>query len=109
MTKSKIGFIYLLQCDDNTFKIGATKNKPEQRVKKLNTGNPNKIILIDYYECEQYFKVEKMLHKKYNQNKTEGENEWRVLSEEQVNTFKEDCQNLCDNLNYVFNNNEFLK
>jgi len=104
----KKGYIYLLWDGEDAYKIGATKNHPSERIKNLNSGNPNKIVLIDYFECEKYFKVEKMLHKKYSQNKTDGNNEWRYLSREQVYSFKSDCEILCDTLTYIYNNNEFL-
>lgn len=104
----KPGFIYLLHCSNNdTYKIGVSK-KPQERVKKLQTGNPNIITLVDSYKCEQYFKVEKTLHKKYNTNKTESENEWMYLTEEQVKNFKIDCEEICENMTYIFKNNPYL-
>ena len=104
-----LGYIYLLQSSDGLYKIGATKNNPQDRTKKLNTGNGNKIELIYYFQCEQYFKVEKSLHKKYKRQKTETNNEWFELTQEQVNSFLIDCKSLCDNLNFIYEQNYFLK
>jgi len=104
-----LGYIYLLKSSDGFFKIGATKNNPKDRIKKLNTGNPNKIELVHYFQCEKYFKVERFLHKKYKTQKTETNNEWFELTKEQENSFIEDCKNLCENLNYIYKENYFLK
>jgi hypothetical protein len=64
-----MGYVYLLiQLDYNnkeTFKIGFTKNNPEKRVKQLNTGNPNKIELLNYFESRYYINIENWLHKIY--------------------------------------------
>ena len=65
--------IYLI-CNETTgrFKIGFSKN-PSSRVKSLQTGNDNVIVL--YYErsCKHYSKVEANLKKDYAEFKTQGE------------------------------------
>ena len=104
------GVIYLLESNE-CYKIGVTKNQSQisKRIKQLNTGNSNKIILVNFFECEKYFKVEKALHRKYAFQKTETNNEWFNLTPEQVSSFTADCESFCDNLTFIFNNNIFLK
>lgn len=100
-------FIYLIRSSDNTYKIGVSKN-PQKRLKNLQTGNANKLELVDRFECEQSFKVEKALHRRYKIEKTESGNEWLHLKQEQVNNFISDCEIICENLSYVFKHNPFL-
>ena len=69
MLKDGYGYVYLLKEDgDNVmYKIGVTKSpKIEDRIKKLQTGNGNRIVLIDCFLTNKPFKLEKMLHTKYS-------------------------------------------
>ena len=49
-----MGYVYLiLEIDKNgeeTYKIGITKNDPIKRQKNLQTGNPNKIQVLNFYD-----------------------------------------------------------
>ena len=86
------GKVYLL-CDsgqDHLFKIGVTKNKIEDRIKKLQTGNGNEIFLVNYYETDYPFYIEHMLHQKHFPDKKL--NEWFELDFDSVRNFKEDCE-----------------
>ena len=107
-----MGYVYLLMAVDNegfeTFKIGITKNDPNIRVKQLQTGNPRTISLLKLYESENYLKVERWLHKKYS-DKTEAENEWRTLTNEQVMSFLNDCKKADETITYLKENNHFYK
>ncbi len=107
-----MGYVYLLlQIDfdgNESYKIGITKNDPNKRVKQLQTGNPNKISLHRKYESKNYLKVERWLHRKY-QDKTEAKNEWRTLTDEQVFSFLDDCQEADDNIQFLLNNNSFFE
>jgi hypothetical protein len=107
-----MGYVYLLlQLDfegNESYKIGITKNDPNKRVKQLQTGNPNKISLHRKYESKNYLKVERWLHRKY-QGKTEAKNEWRTLTDEQVFSFLNDCQEADDNIQFLLDNNSFFE
>jgi hypothetical protein len=107
-----MGYVYLLIQSDTegneSYKIGITKNNPELRVKQLATGNPNKISLHTKYESKNYLKVEKWLHRKY-QTKTEAKNEWRILTDEEVFSFINNCKEADDNIQFLLDNNEFFK
>lgn len=87
---SKKGFVYLI-CDSSTdlFKIGVTRGKLENRLKKLQTGNGTELHLVDFYETEYPFKIEKMLHNYFNSKKEL--NEWFNLTNEDINSFKTIC------------------
>ena len=103
-----MGYVYLLlQLDfegNESYKIGITKNDPNLRCKKLQTGNPNKISLHRKYESKNYLKVERWLHRKY-QTRTEAKNEWRTLTDEQVFSFIDDCKEADETINFLLENN----
>lgn len=103
-----MGYVYLLKSEE-FFKIGATKNNPQKRLKSLTTGNPNNIELIHYFKCEKYFKVEKALHRKYSHQRIDDSKEWFSLTQEQVDSFIQDCQSLCETLSFLYKENHFLK
>jgi len=55
------------------YKIGISKN-PEQRIKQLNTGNPEQLILIhSYLATEQKYQSEVLAHSLFNQDRLKGE------------------------------------
>jgi len=90
------GFIYLiLEVDANgneRHKIGFTKNDPEKRLKSLQTGNSNNLTLLKKFKSKNYQILEKWLHGKFFNQKTEAENEWFTLTNEQVMSFETICQ-----------------
>jgi hypothetical protein len=107
-----MGYVYLfLEIDSagqETYKIGITKNDPQKRIAQLQTGNPRKIELMKTYSSENYLKVEKWLHRKYSM-KTEAENEWRSLTNEEVFSFIEDCKEADKTISFLIENNPFYK
>jgi hypothetical protein len=85
------GKVYLLaNWDANKFKIGITRGKVEKRLKQLQTGNGEKIEILEVFETEHFLKVEKALHRTYDHKKTKGE--WFELTDEEILSFKTDCQ-----------------
>lgn len=104
-----MGYVYLLlQIESDgleSHKIGITKNDPKLRVKQLQTGNPNKISLLRCYESKNYLKVERWLHRKHSGSKSEAKNEWRILSDEHVFSFIDDCKEADDNINFLLKHN----
>lgn len=107
-----MGYVYLLLQIDfegtESYKIGVTRRDINIRISELQTGNPNKISLHRQYETPNYLKVEKWLHRKY-QIKTEAKNEWRTLTDEQVFSFLDDCQEADNNIKFLLDNNSFYK
>jgi hypothetical protein len=102
----KKGYVYLLLMVDEygneLHKIGISKNHPELRVKQLQTGNPNVISLLKYYESINYKKVEKLLHARFK--RTLAENEWFNLTNEQVLKFLDICKEVDETVNLLKDN-----
>ena len=64
MLECGYGWVYLLKedGDDSLCKIGVTKcDKVEDRIKKLQTGNGNKIRLVSSFLTSKPFKLEKIM------------------------------------------------
>jgi len=94
-----MGYVYLLMSTDSDglrelFKIGITKTSVEKRIKSLTTGNPNKITLINSYNSKNYKEIEKWLHSRYSLSKTQSENEWFFLSDDEVINFIDTCKKI---------------
>lgn len=106
-----MGYVYLLFCVNKDgsegYKIGVTKNDPIKRVKQLSTGNPSKIELLKHYKSENYFKVEKSIHRLYASQKTSSDNEWFILEDEHVLTFLDECKKVDDIIDFMLKNNHF--
>ena len=107
------GYIYLfVQIDEfgaETYKLGFTKNNPTFRLKQLSTGNPNEIRLLNFYESENYQKIEHWLHKKFHNTQTLSENEWFNLPQEFILNFKEECKKIDDVISLLKKENHFYK
>ena len=108
-----MGYVYLLLSVDingnEAYKIGITKNDPNKRLKQLSTGNSDKIQLLNYYQSENFKKVEKMMHIKYSAFKTEANNEWFSLQTEHVMSFLLDCKEAEQTIIFLLENNPFYK
>lgn len=92
-----MAFVYLLGDSgrENTYKIGVTRGKIEKRIKQLQTGNSNEIYLINSFETEYPFYLERILHTKYHIKQTK--NEWFVLTNEDIEEFIPYCQLIEEN------------
>lgn len=104
-----MAYVYLI-CDaskDKVYKIGVTKGKIENRIKKLQTGSSGEIFLCRYYETEYPFFIEKQLHRKYQHKKIM--NEWFELNDSDVFSFEEVCKNIEDIVKIMGNNPFFPK
>lgn len=108
-----MGYTYLLlEVDKNgneRHKIGITKNNPSQRKSQLQTGNSNIITLLNFYESINYKKIEQFIHNKFSNQKTEANNEWFTLNDEQVFGFKEICKEADKTITFLKENNPFYK
>lgn len=106
-----MGYVYLfLEIETGgleSHKIGITKNDPKFRIKQLQTGNSRKITLLRSYLTDNHLKVEQWLHRKYGNQKTQSNNEWRGLTDEQVFSFLNDCKEADENIKFLLNNNHF--
>ena len=69
-----MGYVYLIRnLENNTYKIGVTKNDPQKRVKQLQTGCSSNLDLLYSFETTYPYRLEKMLHTKFMLHKVEGE------------------------------------
>lgn len=75
MIKSNTGYVYLInQVDTNNYKIGVSKNPAsEGRIKNLQTGNHNELIIIYEIKSKCYTTLEKTLHRGYSHKHLRGE------------------------------------
>jgi hypothetical protein len=99
-----MAFVYLLGDfgQDGCFKIGMTRGKIEKRIKQLQTGNGEEIYLVDFYETEYPFFLEKSLHLKFYPNKKR--NEWFNLKIDDVVNFKDHCRKIENNVEALKDN-----
>lgn len=107
-----MGTVYLLSEWDNTenvikYKIGITKNSVEKRIKQLSTGNSRDITMVRQYQCVEYKKVEKMLHRMYSDKR--DNREWFHLSDEDVFSFLDKCKEADEIISFLRENNTFYK
>lgn len=108
-----MGYVYLIlevnQHGEEYHKIGISKNEPEKRLKQLQTGNPNRIDILNFYESKNYKHVEKWLHSRFYNKKTLAENEWFSLSNEDVLNFIETCKSVDNTISFLLKENPFYK
>ena len=104
-----MGTVYLLgdSGKEGVYKIGVTTGKDENRIKKLQTGNSGEIYLVNSYETDHPFVMEKMLHTKYFADKALGE--WFELSFEDIVSFTETCEKIQKSINELKENYFFNK
>lgn len=106
------GYVYLLLEVDvegnERHKIGITRREISTRIKELQTGNSNKISILNSYKSENYHKIENFLHKKYQHLKTETNNEWFKLPDNFVISFIKDCKTIDSNINFLKLENPFM-
>lgn len=87
------GYVYLIGETNNSgkYKIGSTRKiNINERIKELQTGNPNELYLKDSFKTNKPFRLETMLHKHYQNLNENGE--WFDLNEEEVTNFKNVCE-----------------
>ncbi|MDG1949876.1 MAG: GIY-YIG nuclease family protein, partial [bacterium] len=57
------GYVYLIrQGQSDLYKIGHTTKKPINRLKELQTGNPETLVLIDHFQSKYYKDIETLMH-----------------------------------------------
>lgn len=91
----QIGIIYLLVeygSSPERYKVGVTKGDPKKRLKSLQTGSSNELMLINTYTSIHYLKIEKYLHNLYDKYSTDGGTEWFQLPTEDVFKFTDECK-----------------
>lgn len=100
--------VYLINGDDNRYKIGVTTEKRlSNRIKQLQTGSSCKLQLITTYKSNYASLIEKTLHRELAPAHLVGE--WFVLNTDQVFTFIERCNKIETNINLLKDqNNDYI-
>lgn len=100
-------YVYLIQIEGtDIYKVGYTKSHPSKRVESLQTGNPFKLVLVDFYETKRASRVESAFHNRYRTNKV-SEDEYKLLGEwfkfdfETRNKFKSVCEQIDNNFKVI--------
>lgn len=101
------GFVYLIADleKDYVYKIGVTKNIIEERKNELQTGNSSDLHICNFYETKYPYKIEAMLHRKYESKKIK--NEWFELTDEEAINFRKECKK-CEDIIIALEDNPFF-
>lgn len=92
--------------ESGIYKIGIAKN-PEKRIKQLQTGNAEKLVLKHKYETEYFRQIEKYWHSMYSIDKKEGE--WFGLTLEHEMRFLTECKKVENNIKTLIESeNKFI-
>lgn len=94
-----MNYIYLIQSLENSYyKIGVSKH-PEQRIKQHQTGNSSELRMIEKYQSELAFQIEKILHRRYSHARKR--NEWFDLGIANEVSFIKECKQIEENLIFM--------
>lgn len=85
--------VYLINQEGTAYyKIGVTSKPVEDRIKGLQTGNPNKLQLVESFETSYGFVLEKTLQRSFGYKRSrEGGSEWFELELADLKKFSELC------------------
>jgi hypothetical protein len=79
---AKKGRVYLIRAaETGHYKIGYTNGDPNQRLTKLQTGNPHQLTIVGDFPCAGKF-TEKLLHDFFAKSRLSGE--WFNLTDEEA-------------------------
>lgn len=81
-----------MRSENGDCKIGRTKQKPENRMKQLQTGASDVLSLVHSFRTSNMMLLERMLHKRYWQCRKKGE--WFAMSDEEIAGFANACEKL---------------
>lgn len=87
-------YLYLIKEEnddfENLYKIGVTKRSVKNRLKELQTGNPNKLSIVSIFKSKYPYELENSIHRYYSINNKL--NEWFVLEKQDIEKFSEICE-----------------
>ena len=99
-------YIYLIKnSEDDTYKIGVSKS-PNKRLKEIQTGNGNELIIIEKYLTEHYSIIETTLHHYYSYAHKKGE--WFSLSLSDEVSFIDKCKKIENGIVFLKENNNIF-
>lgn len=85
------GIVYLIEeTGTGKKKIGITRRTVEERRKEIQTSLPSPCIILQTYQTQHLFLLERLLHQEYKPKNCKGE--WFDMSEEDVKGWKEMCE-----------------
>lgn len=103
-----VGYVYLIRDPiTNTYKIGVTRKLDGKRIKKLQTGNSAELQLMYTYHTLYPFRLETMLHNRFNQYNVL--NEWYELPDDIVLNFLNICKDTDNVIKSLLDNPFFSK
>lgn len=101
-----MGKVYLLNAwGTERYKIGVTKSDVEKRLKQLQTGSSDELVIVKTFESDNYRKIEGWLHRKYKSKQVSGE--WFELEDIDVLDFKKHCEEINETIDLLKKNNPF--
>lgn len=99
--------IYLIhQWDTDYYKIGYTRGSVDKRLKELQTGTPNELMVISYFESDYAKMIESTFHRLHKAKKVSGE--WFELNDNFVLNFKDECTKIESNFKHLEEHNYFF-
>jgi len=90
--------VYLIRGNDGRYKIGIAKN-PKKRISQLQTGNSDKMKIIEVYQSDNASKIETALHNQYSHVRQSGE--WFDLSVIDESNFIKKCKDIDKAINFL--------
>ena len=94
-----MNYVYLIQSLENSnYKVGVSKH-PQRRINELQTGNSNKLKLIEVYKSEYAYQIEKTLQNRYSYLRKEGE--WFNMSVSNELSFISECVEIEKNIVFL--------
>lgn len=94
--------VYLICAEINgerLYKIGYTRREVEKRIKELKTGNAADFYIVNSFKSKWGTKIESQIHQRLKYKKVNGE--WFKLSDEDVDSFIDICEQIDNNLEIV--------
>jgi hypothetical protein len=89
--------VYLVRAGDTDhYKIGVAKDENE-RLKGLQSGNPLKLSIVNYYKSDYAYKIEILLHSVCSQFRVRDNGEWFKFKEKDISSFEVFCK-MCEDI-----------
>jgi hypothetical protein len=105
MEKGNVYLIVDWGSNPEKYKIGITKKDVNKRIKELQTGSSNELVLLRTYQSVNYKRIENIIHRNFKQYSTDGGKEWFQLPEEKVINFIKECEKIDKNITILTEKN----
>jgi hypothetical protein len=102
-----VKYVYLIQSLENGYyKVGVSKH-PQRRVEQLQTGNSSELKLVEIFQSEQAYKIEKILQNRLIPFRKTGE--WFDMPMVSIANFGRECQKIEETITFLKeNDNVFI-